>query len=558
MKLFIKYFTMIFLSISSVLIISLFIIINIVGNNYLTEKKNILINNINMLNNLYTKKDFNYENKHLKTISNSLGIRITVIEKNGKVIYDSTFSNTADLEKVENHLGRKEIDNALKYGIGDDSRVSSTVKVRHLYVAKLIDSDYILRVSLPYKTLETYLSDLKYHIILIFLLIIITIFLISHYFSKKLSIPIENINEMISKLERNEQIYIDEYNNHDDKISQLMYNLFKMMISRQNIINEERSKMHSILSALSDGVIMIDQKWHIIYMNDKIKEIFGDKIDNSLENLKDFEIIKLFSEIKSKGDGKHFTKYGGRFYEITSKSYENHRILVFHDSTDQMRYHTFKSEIVANISHELKTPVSILMGYAETLNNEDIDEETKKKFIKKIFESSVRIDNLINDIIELHSLESRDRNFTVPKPVSSEDILQELQEIYKDCSKNLIFQIDNTGLNVYKEHILSILKNLIDNAVTYSTGDNVVIELKKSEKNIVISVDDEGPAIPEEEKNKIFERFYTGSKSRNKKRSGTGLGLAIVKHTCELYNGYVELQKNTKGGNCFKVVLTER
>ncbi len=558
MKLFAKYFILIFLSISAVLITGLFIVSNVVSNDYLTERKNTLINYISLLSNLYSKSDFNFDNKQLKSFSDGLGIRITAIEKDGKVFYDSTFNNKESLEKVENHSGRKEVQEALNRGIGDDLRLSTTVKVKHLYVAKLINSDYILRVSFPYKTVNFYLSELKYHIIIIFAFLIATIFFISYYFSKKLSIPLENLNDMLIRVEKNEKINIDDYGYDDDAISKLMYTIYKNMISRQQLINEERSKMHFVLSALTDGVMLVDQNWKLIYANDKLFDIIGVKFNSVFEDLKDFELIKIFNEIKQKGDGKHFIKLAGRFYEITCRTADSYKILVFHDSTDQMRYHAFKSELVANISHELKTPVSIIMGYAETLNNDELDDGTRKKFSKKLYDSSVRLDNLINDIIQLHSLESKDRNFSIEKTVSSSEILQELKEIYKDCSKNLEFIVDEVELKVLKEHILSIFKNLIDNAITYSTGNTVTIGLKKSDKKIVITVDDEGPAISDEEKNKIFERFYTSSKSRNKKSSGTGLGLSIVKHTAELYNGYVELLKNPKNGNCFKVVLVER
>lgn len=558
MKLFVKYFILIFLSISAVLFTGLIVVSNVVSNDYLSERKSTLINYIGLLSNLYTRSDFNYENKQLKNFSEGLGIRITAIEKDGKVFYDSTFNNEESLAKVENHLGRKEVQEALKNGVGDDLRVSTTVKVKHLYVAKLINSQYILRVSFPYKSVDFYISELKYHIIITFLFLIATIFFISYYFSKKLSIPLENLNDMLNRVEKNEKINLDEYSYSDDAISKLMYTIYKNLISRQQLINEERSKMNFVLSSLTDGVMLVDQNWKLIYANNRLFDILGTGFHSVFDDLKDYELMKIFNEIKQKGDGKHFIKLSGRFYEITCRTSDGYKILVFHDSTDQMRYHAFKSELVANISHELKTPVSIIMGYAETLNNDELDDETRKKFSKKLYDSSIRLDNLINDIIQLHSLESKDRNFSIEKTVSSLEILQELNEIYKECSKKLEFLIDEVDLKILKEHILSILKNLIDNAITYSTGNIVTIGLKKSDKKVVITVDDEGPAISEEEKNKIFERFYTSSKSRNKKSSGTGLGLSIVKHTAELYNGYVELLKNSKNGNCFKVVLVER
>ncbi|MGC8925681.1 MAG: ATP-binding protein [Calditerrivibrio sp.] len=558
MKLFVKYFLIIFSTISSVLIIGLIAISTILSDDYLEERKETLLKYIDMINSMYKKDDLNYSNTQLKSIAENLGIRITAIAKDGKVFYDSTFLRFDDLKAVENHAGRKEVKEALNNNIGFDLRVSATVNVKHLYVAKLIDSSYVLRASFPYKGIDKYLSILKNHILIIFAFLVFTILAISYYFSRKLLIPLENLTDMLQKVEKNEKINIEDYKQADDTISRLFYSLYKHMISKQQILNDERNKMQLILSSLTDGVILFDQNWEIIYANDKVFDIIGVKFTNPFEDLRSYESIKIFNDIKLKNDGKHFTKYNGRFYEIIFRTFDRYKILVFHDSTDQMRYHAFKSEIVANISHELKTPVSIIMGYSETLNNDELDDETRKKFAKKLYDSSVRLDNLINDIIQLHSLESQDRNILVDKSTHTSEILQELQEIYKDCSKKLEFFIDDDYLKVYKEHLLSILKNLIDNAIVYSAGNTVTIGLKKIDKKIVISVDDEGPIIPDDEKNKIFERFYTSSKSRNKKSSGTGLGLSIVKHTAELYGGYVELLKNVKNGNCFKVVLIEK
>lgn len=558
MKLFFRYFILISISLMAIISLGFYFVVSSISETVVAERKDLLENYSKLIHVIApNRSDLSMGNNLIKVLAESLEIRVTAIEKDGRVFYDSTFNNSS-IKNIENHLGRKEVDDAISKGEGTDIRVSSTVGVNSLYYAKLIDSDYILRVSFPFRNIENYIVDFKYHIIAIFTILILAVTLLSYYFSKRLSLPLENLNDIINKIEKGESIELENYYSTNDEISKLIYRLYNNMNIRENALLEEKKKMNFILSSLTDGVALLTDKWMILYRNDKYIEMFGNDAIDIFNELKDFESLKLFNDLKQKGDGKHFVRYKNKFYEVILKSYNKYKILVFHDSSDQMRYHAFKSELIANISHELKTPVSIIMGYSETLMNSDIDAETREKFSKKLYESSLRLDNLITDIIQLHALESSGRNFLVEKGINTYELKHELEEIYKDSAKKISFTFDDAYVGVLKEHILSIYKNLIDNAITYSTGENVYVGFKKAADKLILTVDDEGPVIPEDERGKIFERFYTTSKSRNKKNSGTGLGLSIVKHTSEIYNGYVELIKGIYGGNCFKVVLSDK
>ncbi|MCA1927015.1 MAG: HAMP domain-containing histidine kinase [Calditerrivibrio sp.] len=559
MKLFLRYFILISISLITLILLGLYFVGSSISETVISEKKMLLKNYNKLIHVVAPKKsDLSIENNYLKILAENLEIRITAIEKDGRVFYDSTFFDDVSLKNIENHLGRKEIDDAISKGEGTDIRVSSTVGVSSLYYAKLIDSDYVLRVSFSFRKIENYIVDFKYHIIAIFTILVTAVIVLSYYFSKRLSLPVENLNDMINKIEKGDNIELENYYVTSDEISKLIYRLYNNMNARENALLEEKKKMNFILSSLTDGVALLTDNWVVLYRNDKYIEMFGNDATDIFNELKDFESLKLFNDLKQKGDGKHFIKYKNKFYEVILKSYNKYKILVFHDSSDQMRYHAFKSELIANISHELKTPVSIIMGYSETLMNSDIDASTREKFSKKLYESSLRLDNLITDIIQLHSLESSGRNLLVEKGINIGELKHELEEIYKDSVKNISFAFDDAYVGVLKEHILSIYKNLIDNAITYSMGENVYVGFKKAGEKLILTVDDEGPVISDDEKGKIFERFYTTSKSRNKKNSGTGLGLSIVKHTSEIYNGYVELIKGIYGGNCFKVVLSDK
>ncbi|MEF3255210.1 MAG: GHKL domain-containing protein [Deferribacterales bacterium] len=559
MRLFLRYFFIIFTFISVVIFTGIYFLGKYIYMDVIEEKRNQLKEYVKLISDLFPEKsDYSYENREIKKIATDLNIRITVINKDGKVIYDSTFYNHQDLHNIENHLTREEVQIALKTGEGYSSRLSTTVKIKHLYYAKLINDNFILRVSFPYKTVENYIFKYEHNIIIFFIGIISLIAILSFYFAKKLSLPVESLNEIINKVESKELIDINKYNTHFDDISSLLHRFYKVMIEREQALYDEKQKLNSILSTLSDAVALMDNRWNILYKNKKFTDLFSESLTNLTNDIKEYETLKTLNEITKNNDGTFFIKYKSRFYEVTLKSFENYKLIVLHDTSEQMHYHTFKSELIANISHELKTPISIIMGYAETLMAEDIDEKTRLKFAQKLYEASTRLDTLIADIINLHILENTDKNFIVRNPVNSQELIIELQDIYKESTKKLHFDFANIEVFILKEHLQSIFKNLIDNALNYSTGANVYVSLKKDNDKVELEVSDEGPLIQDQEKQKIFERFYTSSKSRNKKSSGTGLGLSIVKHTAEIYKGYVELLSNRYGGNTFKVVLKEK
>jgi two-component system phosphate regulon sensor histidine kinase PhoR len=193
------------------------------------------------------------------------------------------------------------------------------------------------------------------------------------------------------------------------------------------------------------------------------------------------------------------------------------------------------------------------------MNDPQMEKEVMARFLETIFTSSRRLNDLINDVLELHRLESIDQDFSIPEPTEISEVNQAVSGLFEKVDGKTISLIEEVGrVSVHFEHITSVLTNLIDNAVKYSTGGNIDASIKGVKGGIKIEVADEGPQVPEEERMRIFERFYTVSKSRAKGKSGTGLGLSIVKHISQIYNGSVTLTRNSNGGNTFTVILHER
>ncbi|MGA1845515.1 sensor histidine kinase [Deferribacter abyssi] len=325
------------------------------------------------------------------------------------------------------------------------------------------------------------------------------------------------------------------------------------------IINKDF--LQNIFDEIDDAILILDSNNNIIYSNPYSKAFFNSSLleNNLFLVLKDLDSISFFDYIiHDNCDGK-IRKFKNRYVKITKKMIRDFLFIFIKDVTPHIQYKTFKTELVGNIAHELKTPLSLIMGYAETLLiNESISKEKKKKFLELIYESTKRIDALIKDIISLHSLENLEPNFQVEDATSLQRVEENLKTIFENANKKLIFSISKTSVFIKEEHLISVLTNLIDNALKYSDGKNIYISISKFDKQIIIKVEDEGPIIPEEDRERIFERFYTRSKSRNKQITGTGLGLSIVKHIATLYNGSITLTTNSYHGNTFEIKLIEK
>ena len=492
---------------------------------------------------------------YAKTYKKTL-LRITLIQPNGKVIFDSSIPYAA-IEKLENHKYRPEIQKAFKKGSGFSQRFSKTKKMYMLYYAKILPDGNILRISYPL----TYLKDIRNHfesgIYTVFLSTLIMLIIVAALMARRLSFPVNKLNYIADAIKNGKNIHFPRFKDKAfAEVSGLIYNIYKAMKQNQKETEIEREKLNHILECMEEGVLLTSEDHRYIHSNARFFDMFNIKFEKDekiLAGIDDAELLSVFSSILSKKTTSA-VKIKNKNYKVYCKKMHGHILFVFSDIEDKMQYEYFKSELVGNISHELKTPIAAIMGYAETLViNKDLDEQTKEEFTDKIYESSIRLNNLLNDILELHRLENS--NLTSADIVSASDIQKELKNIYKNSTKNIIFDFETGEVKISAEHLLSILRNLIDNALKYSSGKNIYVSLKKENEKIKIIVDDEGPIIPKEDRDRIFERFYTRSKSRNKQKSGTGLGLSIVKHIVKLYNGSVKLKQNEYGGNSFIVEI---
>ncbi len=219
----------------------------------------------------------------------------------------------------------------------------------------------------------------------------------------------------------------------------------------------------------------------------------------------------------------------------------------------------YKSKLVANLSHELKTPLTIIMAMADTLiHDPDLTKAQKTKYLERIHYNANALTQLIDDIITLHKIETQPKESLSEKQTRTRPLFADVKGmVLMDDERHLVFKTPYDTLEINQQHMLSILVNLVKNALAYTKSQTVTTRIEKEKGYVVVSVADEGPVIPEAERARIFERFYTISKSRAPTRSGSGLGLSIVKHISMLYNGDVRIAEKD-GGNVFIVRLKEK
>lgn len=527
------------------------------------KENNILVSNM-LENNLVNDKE-----KYFKSYKNT-DYRVTLINPNGKVIYDSDMKP----EYMENHSNRKEIIEAKKYGHSHTTRISDTTNKTMVYYTSVLSNGYILRSSMSIGVITGFEGEyLKYYIF-----VLILVFLIAVIISSKLSYvivkPIKDLEFITSRVANGElerRVVIIS----NDEIGQLAKTFNNMADKLQYTIRdsiEKQTKLESVLESMDSGVIAVDKKNQVIIINSYAKKIFGIDKDIIGENLLDciieYELDDIFnSNIDKKEIEILWPKRKILKVKTTDIINYNERIgtvAVVHDITDIRKLENMRTQFVANVSHELKTPLTSIKGFAETLKYVE-DAETKEKFLDIINDESDRLTRLISDILILSDLEQHKEIIDCGE-FELGNVIEDVYNLMKNIA--LLKEIDVKVLNKSYVQIhgnvdkfKQMLINLIDNAIKYSEkGDKVYIGSKVEDDKCVLWIEDTGPGIPKAHINRIFERFYRVDNARSRSRGGTGLGLAIVKHIVISFHGEIYVESELDKGTKFtvKIPLIER
>ncbi len=502
--------------------------------------------------------------RNFQEISDETSLRVTLIRPDG-VVVDDSYLTAPEILKMENHRTRPEVISAIVRGEGFSQRFSHTIQMNMMYYARPLSNNMILRIAYPMKYVAKISTEWQAYVSALLVFLLLVIGLIAVFFARQISKPLKALDDVATSIENHKtDIHFPEFGNPSmSRISNTMYRVYTAMLENQRELREEQTRTDQILSTLEEAILLLDDELQVIHCNRRVEDLLGIRFepgDQILDKPTDAALLTFLRTIVQ-SDEQYFPRieFNNQFFEVYVRQVDANILMVLHDITDRGRYDVYKSELVGNITHELKTPMASIQGYAETLlANPDVGAEDRTRFLQIIMNHTRRLNNLIADILELHQLEAIGSEIKLDEPALGEELLNELKARYQDADKTIDFQIPDVELGVRHEHLSSILTNLVDNALRYSSGKTVQALVERENDQLVVSVSDEGPRIPDADRKRVFERFYTVSKSRNRNNGGTGLGLSIVKHIARVYGGSVTLSGNDQGGNTFRVTLMEQ
>ncbi len=527
------------------------------------------VNSFIVHNNIYEKGVFSKLDSIVKILPES-DIRITVINLNGDVLYDSFYE---EYWNMDNHITRPEIQNAISSNKGANIRLSESTNQNFYYYSRLYEK-YFIRAAVVYSiSIKEFLQAESLFIYFIILIFFITSGILL-YVSDKIGKSILKLKDFALRAGRNESIDLPVKfpDNELGTIGKQIINIYSnLQKSNKELINEKEKLIHH-LQVSQEGIALFSSKSEKILANNifiqylnLISDTPAIMADYFLE-VKEFKPIKNFikehlsNEYLSKSEKlpmlKHIVEKNKRVFNIQciifhDKSYE----VSINDITKAEKQKKLKQQMTSNIAHELRTPVSSIKGYLETLiDNRDINTERQEYFLKKASLQIDRLSELIRDISLLNKIEEATSLFVLEKV--------NVNKIIEDVVENLHSRIENSGAKVEcnftktitikgnKALIYSIFQNLLENSLNYG-GENITVTIRKyfeDDNNVFFSFADNGEGIAENHLSRVFERFYRVDKGRARSKGGTGLGLAIVKNAVQFHNGDISVKQRQGGG----------
>lgn len=496
-------------------------------------------------------------------------IRLTIIDFKGKVLFD----NMADPQSMENHLDRTEVKDALEYGEGEAVRNSDTLDKDTYYYARLLSDNSIFRISRQGDTIFSHFRNILPSLFLIVFLILVLSFFTSYILTRNIIEPVENvvrdIEGFIGNKDLDELIIYDEIMPFIKKVE----NQERQINRNIKSLEENAVLMDVIASSMEEGLILLDGNKKILSTNssglkllqgDEDKDYYGEDFIKLSRDIKLYGALD--KAINTNSSEKIVLSQGEKYLNIyINPVLLNSRLLglviLVVDFTKKYKLDQMRREFSANVSHELKTPLTSINGYAEMIENGMAKDEDIKKFASTIRREGSRLLDLIDSIIKLSKIEDgeyKESLNTINVYKISANVIDNLGFIAGE--KNITLNLFGEPLFIYgnESMIEELIYNLLDNGIKYTpSGGSVSLEIESQQGWILIQVRDTGIGIPDSELGRIFERFYTVDKSRSKKTKSTGLGLSIVKHIVERHGGKIEISSEVNRGTEITIKLKE-
>lgn len=504
--------------------------------------------------------------------------RITFIDYNGKVIGESN----ADFHNMENHLGRKEIKEAINGGIGLDIRFSKTLKMDFIYVAMPVKAaETVIRVSVPLTQLNKINQTIWIYSGVGILAGLILTILLAAKFSSSLTLPINELNMVSREISRGNYSKRASIKSSDE-LGQLAATFNEMAEELEKSVadlKDKNIKFDSIMNSMTNGFIAVDKKQRIILINETVCRFLEIEYDekiagkNLIDVIRNHKINKLLLQtVESNESSVHeisISLQEAKIFRIYANPIKSRGpvdgnsggILSIMDITNIKKLEQIRTDFVSNVTHELKTPLTSIRGFVETLRSGAIDDsEVSVKFLEIIDIEAERLYMLINDILQLSEIETKQKDSNIATH-DLESIISEVFSILHGAagkkSIELTCKVEGSiSITANRDRIKQMLINLIDNAIKYNIENgSVLVTAWKAEGRAVISVKDTGIGIARQHLARIFERFYRVDKGRSRSMGGTGLGLSIVKHIVNLYNGDIKVESESGRGSEFIIQL---
>ena len=503
------------------------------------------------------------------------GARVTVIAADGRVIGDSDM----DSAHMDNHLHRTEIDQSHFFDTGMAIRYSDTLKQNFLYIAKKIaqgEQTGFIRLSVPLSDVDQAVNLLRIKIILVMAIVFLATWMFSLWQTDHLRRLLHQITDFSKSLSRGEidkRLFLTnagEFSEIADNITAMSVRLQEMMARSE----EEKNRLNVILKSVPDALLIIDAKGMVTLASSSSREFFGDipmagmqfvavvrnhEFSDLMETVRE-NLAAGMTEIRIDAPAEKYLRV-----RVSPLFYKEHElsgfVAIFHDITEIEKLEQVRKDFVANVSHELKTPITAIKGFADTLLEGAIDDkENASRFIQTIKSNSERINSLVDDLMTISKIELG--VIRVEKSmVDVTDVFENVMEIFRDkaAAKGLYLEVSHspavTQISADKNRLLQILNNLVDNAIKFTETGGVTFGVDQENQKTLLFVEDTGTGVPSKYLPRLGERFFRVDPARSRKMGGTGLGLAIVKHLVKAHGWSMHIESTHGKGTKIRIFI---
>ena len=482
--------------------------------------------------------------------------RVTWIAASGTVLYDSA----APAQLLESHADREEIDHALQTGEAQTSRYSKTLLQRTFYYAKLLEDGTVLRVSCTQNSLPAMILMLLTPFLWVATLVLILCGVLSYRLARQITKPLNAINpDNPAPLPS-----YPELTPLFDKLREQNRTIGKQM----NELQLRQREFTAITENMREGFLLVDCKMHVLSSNHSALEVLGRRELKPGCLLYDAECSQeIFDAVDTALSGSHAellltideTSWQVLANPVVASGQVAGAVVLFMDVTEREQRERLRREFSANVSHELKTPLTSISGFAELMKEGLVPPEKIPEFSGDIYKESLRLIGLVNDIIQLSRLDENSTQFQ-RAPVDLYDLcaqsIEQLSPVAARQSVTLALTGEHAEIEGVEQLLKEMIYNLLDNAIKYNVpGGSVTASVRKSAGRTILSVSDTGIGIPYAHQPRVFERFYRVDKSHSKEVGGTGLGLSIVRHAAQYHGARLELKSQPGKGTTITVTF---